>query len=235
MTHGIFGLVPVRGFATGKSRLAGELSVGARASIMQWMLRGVIDAALTADVLDNVAVISPDTSVLAYARSLDERVTPILQHPNDLGLNQAAAAGRDWAARRGASRLLVIFADLPQLTAPDVRAIVAHSAEVVVATDRHELGTNALLTPILGDGSDFEFQYGEGSARRHAAEAGRLGLSSGVIQRPGTEFDLDTPEDWRTLSNTTGVGAGQIPIPNGANASPWLSELALSLGEGRCR
>lgn len=233
MTGRIVGLVPVRGFTNGKTRLAGELSVEARASIMQWMLGGVITAALSADVLDDVGVISPDVHVLAYARSVDERVTPILQQPDDPGLNRAAAVGRDWAVQRGASRLLVIFADLPQLTALDVQAIVAHPAEVVVATDRHGLGTNAMLTPIVGAGNDFEFQYGGGSARRHADEAGRLGLSFGLVQRPGTEFDLDTPEDWRTLSGSIGATAGQEPLRVGDNAFPWVSELSLPIGEQR--
>lgn len=231
MTKGIVGLVPVRGFTTGKTRLAGELSLRARASIMQWMLRGVIDAALAAGVLDEIVVISPDTSVLAYARSLDDHVALVLQQPNDPGLIEAVTAGRAWAAQRGASRLLVLFADLPMLSAPDVRAFVAHPAEVVVATDRHGLGTNVLLTPILGAGGDFQFRYGEGSARRHAAEADRLGLSFGMVRRPGTAFDLDTPEDWQVLSTTNRVVNRREHIPAGIAGGSWLDEATAASGE----
>lgn len=221
MTERVIGLVPVRGFTTGKTRLAEALSVEERASIMQWMLRGVIDAALTADVLYEIAVISPDTSVLAYARSMSERVTPVLQRRSAPGLNPAVSAGREWAVQRGAHRLLVLFADLPQLSAPDVRAVVSYPADVVVATDRQGLGSNALLTPVVGAGRTFAFRYGEGSARRHAAEAERLGLSFDVVRRPGTEFDLDTPEDWRDLSVTSGiaVGHGSEPVQYAAHGS----------------
>ena len=221
MTTRVVGLVPVRGFTTGKTRLAEALALEDRASIMQSMLRGVIEAALTADVLEEIAVISPDTSVLAYARSVSDGVTPVLQRRNAPGLNPAVSAGRDWAIERGAHRLLVLFADLPQLTAPDVRAVVFYPAEVVVATDRQGLGTNALLTPAARAGRAFAFQYGEGSARRHAAEAERLGMSFGVVRRPGTEFDLDTPEDWRSLTVAAGTAVGHQSeqVKYGANGS----------------
>lgn len=202
MTGGIIGLVPVRGFATGKKRLAGELSLAERVSIMQWMLRGVVTAALSAGRLDDLAVISPDPSVLAFALAIDERVIPILQRDSAPGLNPAVTIGRDWAVQRQTSGLLVLFADLPLLTADDVNAILRDPVQVVIATDRHGLGTNASLVRFAGRGSEFVYQYGVDSARRHADEAARLGLSFSTIHAPGTAFDLDTPEDWRTLSGT---------------------------------
>jgi 2-phospho-L-lactate guanylyltransferase len=228
----LFGVVPVRGFTSGKTRLAEALAMEERASIMQWMLRGVIDAALTADVLDEIAVISPDTSVLAYARSVSDRVTPVLQRRSAPGLNPAVSVGREWAVRGEVHRLLVLFADLPQLTAPDVRAVVSHPADVVVATDRRGLGSNVMLTPVVGAGRNFVFRYGEGSARRHAAEAERLGLSYGEVRRPGTEFDLDTPEDWRDLSITSGVAVGQEREPAQSKASGLVRAMTAA-GERR--
>ncbi len=200
MTNGIAGLLPVRGFTTGKTRLADTLPVETRASIMQWMLNGVISAALESEVLSELLVISPDTSVLAFARSLDHRVIPVLQRDDAPGLNPAVTAGRDLAAARSATGLLILFADLPFLTAADVAAIVAEPAGVVVATDRHRTGTNASLVRFAGRGQEFTYQYGQDSARRHAHEAARLGLTFATIIRPGTEFDLDTPGDWRDFN-----------------------------------
>ncbi len=203
MTEAIAGLIPVRGFTTGKTRLANTLPVETRASIMQWMLSGVVSAAIDSGALSELFVISPDTSVLAFARSLNQRVTPVLQRDDAPGLNPAVTAGRDLAAARGATGLLVLFADLPFLAAADVAAIAAEAAGVVVATDRHRTGTNASLVRFAGRGQDFVYQYGQNSAQRHAREAARLGLSFATVHRSGTEFDLDTPGDWREFNATT--------------------------------
>jgi 2-phospho-L-lactate guanylyltransferase len=210
VTNGIAGLIPVRGFTTGKTRLADTLPVETRASIMQWMLGGVVSAALESGVLSELLVISPDTSVLAFARSLDHRVVPIIQRDDAPGLNPAVTVGRDLAAARSASGLLVLFADLPFLTAGDVAAIVEEPAGVVVASDRHRTGTNASLVRFAGRGQKFTYQYGRDSARRHAHEAARRGLTFATIQRPGTEFDLDTPGDWREFTASSHLD-GRLP------------------------
>ena len=212
MTDGIAGLIPVRGFTTGKTRLADTLPVESRASIMQWMLHGVIVAALDAQVLRELLVISPDTSVLAFARTVDDRVVPVLQRDDAPGLNPAVTAGRDLAADRSASGLLVLFADLPFLTAADVAAIVAEPAQVVVASDRHRTGTNASLVRFSGRGQEFRYQYGKDSARRHEQEAARLDLTFATVQRPGTEFDLDTPGDWREFNERPRSDGGRLAL-----------------------
>lgn len=219
MTTGIVGLVPVRGFATGKTRLADELTAAERAAIMRWMMEGVITAALSSGLLTELGVISPDPSVLAFARAIDQRVVPILQRDEQPGLNQAVTTGREWAMQQGAAGLLVLFADLPFMTPDDVRLIVNEPAEVVIATDRAGLGTNASLVRLAGRGRELVYQYGRDSAQRHAEAAARLGLSLAVIQTPGTAFDLDTPHDWRMLAAR--AAPGSLPLlresaPSGA-------------------
>lgn len=199
MRGDIIGLVPVRGFRSGKTRLAETLTVNERAAVGQRMLNGVVAAALAVEGLSRVAVISPDPHALAYARAIDERVIPILQQDDQPGLNPAVTIGRDWAVRQGAAGLLVIFGDLPFLAPFDVQAVFAHPAAVVLATDQHGTGTNLSLVRFTGRGAEFVYHYGDGSARRHEAEAARLGLSFGRVSTPGAEFDLDTPDDWETL------------------------------------
>ena len=231
MTTGIVGLVPVRGFATGKTRLADELSSAERATIMRWMMEGVITSALSSGTLSEVAVISPDPSVLAYARSIDQRVVPILQGDELPGLNRAVTTGREWAMQGEAAGLLVLFADLPFMTADDVRMIVDEPAQVVIATDRAGLGTNASLVRLAGRGREFVYQYGLDSARLHADEAIRLGLSLAVIQTSGTAFDLDTPHDWRALAANAAPGSmprfwEPAPTETGANQCVGVGEVS---------
>ena len=203
MNNGVVAVVPVRGLDTGKSRLASDLSPEARAALTRRMLHGVVQAAVDSGAVDAVAVISPDPAALAAARAADGAVTPLVQDPATPGLNAAVAAGRDWARRRGAAAVLVLFGDLPLLAAADVRRLVEHDQALVLAPDRYGAGTNALLLRLTGRethaAARFRFQFGAGSYARHVAEARRLGLEMATSSAPGTAFDLDTPDDWRTL------------------------------------
>ncbi|MBA2520082.1 MAG: 2-phospho-L-lactate guanylyltransferase [Chloroflexia bacterium] len=201
MTVDVVGLVPIRGFRSGKTRLAETLSTEARAAVSQWMLRGVIRAALAVDDLAKLAVISPDPSALEFARAVDDRVVPILQHDDQPGLNRAVAIGRDWALDHDASGLLVAFGDLPLLMSADVQTVLDDPAQVVVAPDRHGTGTNLSLVRFQGSGTEFVYQYGPGSARRHEREAARSGLTFGRVSTVGTGFDLDTLDDLQILQN----------------------------------
>ncbi|MDQ3693144.1 MAG: 2-phospho-L-lactate guanylyltransferase [Chloroflexota bacterium] len=199
MSVDVVGLVPIRGFRSGKTRLAETLSIEDRAAVSKWMLRGVIRAVLAVDDLAKLAVISPDPGALAFARAVDDRVVPILQRKDQPGLNRAVAIGRDWALDLGASGLLVAFGDLPLLMAPDVQTVLEYPAQVVVAPDRHGTGTNLSLVRFQGSGPEFAYQYGPGSARRHEREAARSGLTFGRVSTLGTGFDLDTLDDWQIL------------------------------------
>jgi 2-phospho-L-lactate guanylyltransferase len=202
MSGGIVALVPTRGLRNGKTRLSCLLSEEARALLTERMLRGVVSTALASATLSAVAVISPDATALDVARTLDPRVVPLAQDPDTPGLNAAIAAGRAWALRQRAAAMLVLFGDLPLLTPADVREVVTVAAPVVLAPDRHERGTNALLLRFGAPHAAterFAFHFGVDSAIRHAAEARHLGLPFAIVSTPGTAFDLDTPEDWHAL------------------------------------
>jgi 2-phospho-L-lactate guanylyltransferase len=213
---GIVGLVPIRSLAEGKTRLSGALSPEARSALTRRMLRGVVRAALDSGAVGGVAVVSPDPAALALAVVEGPGVVPLLQDPARPGLNRAISQGRDWALGRGAAALLVLFGDLPLLSADDVRNLVRRDAPVVLAPDRHGTGTNALLLRLgggergragVGEGAGrFRFGFGPGSYARHADEAHRLGLDVATALTTGTAFDLDTPDDLRLLVGGEGEG-----------------------------
>ncbi len=47
----------------------------------------------------------------------------------------------------------------------------------------------------------FQFSYGEGSFRRHAAEARRVGAALRVVRRADLAFDVDVPDDLDRLTH----------------------------------
>jgi 2-phospho-L-lactate guanylyltransferase len=110
-------------------------------------------------------------------------------------LEQAAEAVREM----GVSTVLILPADLPLISSADIDNLLRRDAPVVIAPDRHRMGTNALMVRLDAFGEPFIFQFGEGSFGKHHDEANRLGVDAMTTTTPGTSFDLDTPEDLAQL------------------------------------
>lgn len=196
MSELIVGVVPIRSFRGGKTRLSTILDPVEREAVMRGSSERVIRSALDSRAVDTVVVVSPDDDVLAWASALGSRVRAIRQPADRPGLNGAIDAARDWALERDADRLLSLFADLPLLSMYDIRVLTSRRAPVVFGPDRRGEGTNAMLLHLQGPGETFRFSFGEASLEKHLAEAERLGMRAVVQAIPGVAFDLDTPLDW---------------------------------------
>lgn len=206
-------LVPVRSFRGGKSRLGAALPSEEREALVRSMVRHVLGAIEEAGVVRRIFVVSPDPDTLAAVTAFGDTVEALAQEETRPGLNAALGQGRDRALATGATSLLVLFADLPLLEPDDVRAMAEAPGRVVLAPDRRGIGTNGLRLDLIGDACAFRFSFGEASAGKHRAEAARLGLPVAVIDRPGTAFDLDTPDDLREMEGALllcgGVAGGR--------------------------
>jgi len=206
---GAVAVVPLRDGVSGKSRLAHALDGAARRRVVGTLARHVVGTLLDSAGVARVVVVTAD---VAFAREVlagvvgtrgegSPREAELLEQPADApGLNAALDLARDHVRVGAAAQMLVAHADLPALATDDVEAVLAaaEEADVVVATDRHDVGTNLLLVP-LAPPRDFEFRFGPASRAAHVAEAGRHGLRAVVVRRPGTVADLDTIDDWADL------------------------------------
>jgi 2-phospho-L-lactate guanylyltransferase len=178
---GVAVLVPVKDFRQAKVRLAEALAPAARAALARRMATKVLAAALELPVF----VVCDDDEVAAFAT---EHGAQVLWRPG-LGLNGAVADGVAALGGAGYDRVLVAHADLP--LAVDI-AWLARLGGLTLVPDRHDDGTNVVCLPsAIG----FEFAYGPGSFRRHAAEGRRLGLAVRVVREPSLGWDVDVPDD----------------------------------------
>lgn len=184
-------IIPVKGTALGKQRLAGVLDDAARNALIRDMLDHVVTAVRDARGIDRIALVG--TSRHGQPESI-----ALLPDPGT-GLNPALGSAVAAARAEGATRAVVVFADLPQLNSAEVEQLAA-APGIALAPDRHGIGTNALSLPLPAAAA-FTFHFGPDSFARHVTEAERSGLSHEVIRSPGLQRDIDEPAD---LADATG-------------------------------
>ncbi|MEJ7763704.1 MAG: 2-phospho-L-lactate guanylyltransferase [Thermomicrobiales bacterium] len=194
----VIAVIPIRGLAGGKTRLAGAVSDEVRRTLTRHMLDRVLAAALAVPEIDRVVVISPDPATLARVAGVGPRMVSLRQDPANPGHNPALDQARRWAVGRGAAAMLVLSGDLPFLAEADVRAIAAGDTPVTLGTDHHGTGTNALRLDLADQrAARFPFRFGPGSRLAHETAAAGLGLAVTTVTIPGIAFDVDTVDDWR--------------------------------------
>ncbi len=182
-------IVPHRGLAAAKTRLAPVLDDGEREALAKRLLERVLRVAHEA--CGDVVVITPSEALATLVAAAGARL--VVQR--GMGLNAGLEQAREEAIAEGVGTLLVLHGDLPNLGADDVAALLAALPDrraVAIAPDRTGTGTNGLaLRPPDAMG----FRFGVGSLAAHLAEAASAGVAVAEVHRPGLAFDLDTPAD----------------------------------------
>lgn len=180
-------VIPIKSTDDCKSRLSPALDSEQRRTLVDAMFSQVLSAAREASAISKILLIGPP---------VDEAVDgiEILPDPGK-GLNPAVQYALDEVAARAPERVLIVFADLPGVSARELDMLaVAPADTVAIAPDRHETGTNAISLPLPA-ARDFVFAFGLDSFAKHQKEAHRLGLKVEIVFSHGLERDIDEPED----------------------------------------
>ncbi|MBN2045625.1 MAG: 2-phospho-L-lactate guanylyltransferase [Anaerolineales bacterium] len=188
----IWAIVPVKPLRRGKTRLAKVLSEDQRAALNKRLLIHTLDTITQLPVLEQVLVVSRDPEALAIARYHGARTVLEDGAPH---LNIAITRAATIAMIYNVSGVLILPADLPQLTESDVLTMAEaakYSNTMVIAPDHRQQGTNALLVkpPNL-----INFSFGENSFYRHTSQATAKGARVAVVELPSLARDVDYPED----------------------------------------
>jgi 2-phospho-L-lactate guanylyltransferase len=146
-----------------------------------------------------VLVVTPDDEVRRLALEVGAR--PIRQRGH--GLNEGVREGRAEAIAGGATVMIVLPIDLPQVSADALARVVeaatgdagaagvAPGPRVVIVPDRHGRGTNVLA---LAPPDAIGLCFGGDSRQAHARGAREAGAELVELDGPLT-IDVDTPED----------------------------------------
>jgi len=188
----LWAIVPVKPLRRGKSRLSALLSEEERTDLNRRMLERTLGTLSGVSEIEQVLVVSRDPHALTIARAHGART---LREDGQPQLNTALRRATVVAQVYSTRGILVVPADLPLITAEDVRQLIGRATDppvVVIAPDRRERGTNALLMSPAGI---MEYDFGEGSFLRHVSRAHEAGARVEIVRLPSIELDLDLPED----------------------------------------
>lgn len=181
-------LVPCKGFARGKSRLADVLSPQARAQLCRQMLTRTLKT--LAPLPAHVAVITEDAEVAALALSYNAITLPC----PEAGLNAALTQGAALLAPEGSTRpLMILPADLAGYATGDLAAVLGGTS-AVLRPDRDHDGTNLMILPTAIR-QDFPFSYGPQSFARHGALIRATCAALDCRADPAFATDIDTARD----------------------------------------
>ena len=188
----LWAIVPVKPLRRGKSRLSPTLTEDERADLNRMLLEHTLHTLIDLKEIEEVLVVSRDSSALAIARDLGART---VQEDGAPALNTALKRATVVAQVYASRGVLVIPADLPLLSGDDILALLERAVNppvVVIAPDRRETGTNALL---LSPANLIEYDFGGDSFKRHCERARKAGARLEIVKLPSLGLDLDLPED----------------------------------------
>ncbi len=191
----ITGIIPVKRFERGKSRLAGVLPDAERAELARSLFLHVLRVALASDGLDEILVATDGNEVAALAEAWGARV---LRDPPAERLGDVVDAAIRHVAS-SADAALVLMGDLPRLEVGDVDATLSllHEADLVLAPDLRDLGTNALA---MRTAKLLPTSFGHADSFRRHRQASLTKTRVAVHRSLGLGFDVDTDRDFRQLT-----------------------------------
>lgn len=213
----VWAIVPLRGLASAKTRLAPALDAAARLELVIAMAERTLRATRDAQGLAGTVLVTADPAAAELARGYGAR-TVVQRLP---GLNAALREGRTEAIRAGADATVIIPIDLPRIDAVELDRLLDDIASVsasrggradrgpggrpivALVPDRHGLGTNVLYTapPEVIDPT-----FGEGSLAVHRAAA--LAAGAHLLELGGPlVLDVDTGDDLRVADSVGREGS----------------------------
>jgi 2-phospho-L-lactate guanylyltransferase len=187
----VWTIIPVKPLRRAKSRLARALKADQRAALARSVFARTLDVLASVDRIEQTLVVSSDLTVHDIARAKGALTLAETEPGLNVALSQACA----FASSRGASGVLIVPTDLPLLTAHDVESLIDLAGEpacLVIAPDRHDEGTNALL---LRPPHVIQPAFGPSSFEVHQARATALGISVHIYRSPTLSLDIDRPSD----------------------------------------
>jgi 2-phospho-L-lactate guanylyltransferase len=206
-------LVPVKQLSDVKSRLAPVLSVAQRAELQMAMLADVLSALMRSESLQGVAVVTRDDGIAKFAQ--DRSCSVVEESPLGNGLNAALSDGLAKLREIGATRVLIVPADIPLIDVAEIDEVVnlGRLQMVLVVPSHDRAGTNGLLVHL---NSPPQLSFGRDSFRKHLNPPCGSAMQ---VSAPSFGLDIDTPAD---LFEVDSIIRGRNQNTVAPHTAPWL-------------
>ncbi|GAC1335573.1 MAG: 2-phospho-L-lactate guanylyltransferase [Candidatus Dormibacteria bacterium] len=193
----ICAVVPIKSFASAKTRLGAKLDARRRAALAQASAVLVLKAMAACAPLDRRIAVVEDDEAATLART---HLFEVLVRPELLSQSAAVEAGFALALRGGATTLLTLSADVPLARPEDIAGLLKPKAPaLVMVSNLQGEGTNALC---LSPAQYLRLHFGPGSLEQHRREARLLNLPVTIVDNPRLRMDIDTPDDLDALEKS---------------------------------
>ena len=181
-------VIPVKSFALGKQRLSSALDGETRARLGRALAEHVASTMAMGGLMPLIVTADPDVAEWARGAGFASLTDP------GTGLDEAAAAGREWALEEGRA-WMVVHSDLPLLHPSDVAALSGPlSRGRTVIAPSADGGTAA-----IGATTTARFSFGNASFHRHLRDLN----DPVIVARPGLLLDIDSPRDLDAAATTS--------------------------------
>lgn len=225
----VWAIVPFKGAENAKQRLSPQLSAAVRSSLALAMLNDVLQALSDAKSIDGILLTSRATEARQIARNWNATLYRDQAHSLVDALTDASEHLKH---NLNATTAVIVPADVPLITGPDVDQILRYHADVTIVPDSHKIGTNALVCtppnafPLVFDGRSYH---------PHIENAERLGLSVRSVYSDAFAVDVDTAEDLLQISESSKKSMSRALLDSDAELSSLVSQLKASHHQSRER
>ncbi len=188
-------LVPVKDLRNAKQRLSPALTSDERTALARAMVEDVFDALAPFAGDPGVATVSGDSWASQQAKA--RKFTVVLDDEQS-GETAAIEMATNFCGGQGSEFTLVFPADIPLITANEVRAVLdlmpKRGCVIVPASDGR--GTNGILRRPF---DLIPLKFGNDSFQPHLAAARATGFEVIVRECAGIGLDVDRPDDLAAL------------------------------------
>ena len=193
-------LIPVKGLATAKQRLADALTQPQRSQLAEAMLRDVMIAATGVIDRIDVALVTGDVRARELADEFGFGVIDDTRNESETAAIEMATA---WCEARGYDTTIVVPGDIPLITSEELHRVLDAAPEegavFVPAYDRR--GSNCILRR---PGSIIPLRFGNDSFLPHCEAMRETGRELVILEMPGIGLDIDNPHELDLLVQRAG-------------------------------
>jgi FO synthase len=192
----MWAILPLKRPEQAKSRLASALTPVQRRKLFFSLSRRTIEVLQATPGISRVAVVTSSEDVAAFAQRHGAHV---IRQSSDSGTAAAFAHALSVLPESSSGQVLMVAGDLPLISVPAMQELIAAaaSASVVLVSDRHRSGTNAML---CSPARIIAPAFGDHSLQAHLRLAGGAGVSARVLDIEALALDLDLPGDLDELA-----------------------------------